>query len=95
MEFSRQEYWSGLPFPSPGNLPNTGIEHWSPMLRADSLLPEPQDTKCYTLRKSPQSSCLITFQLCHLSNIMFWLKQLKTSMFKIASLGEIPWQSRG
>ena len=32
--FPRQEYWSGLPFPSPGNLPNLGIELWSPTLQA-------------------------------------------------------------
>ena len=37
MEFSRQEYWSGLPFPSPGDLPNLGIELRSPALQADSL----------------------------------------------------------
>ena len=43
MGFSRQEYWSGLPFPSPGDLPNPGIEPWSPVLQVDShsLLPEP------------------------------------------------------
>ena len=35
--FSRQEYWSGLPFPSPGDLPNLGIEPGSPALQADSL----------------------------------------------------------
>ena len=33
MEFSRQEYWSGLPFPSPGDLPNTGTEPMSPTLQ--------------------------------------------------------------
>ena len=41
MGFSRQEYWSGLPFPSPGNLPDPGIEPKSlasPALQADSLL---------------------------------------------------------
>ena len=38
VEFSRQEYWSGLPFPSPGDLPNPGIEPGSPALEADSLL---------------------------------------------------------
>ena len=38
MEFSRQEYWSGLPFPSPGDLPNPGIEPESPKLAEDSLL---------------------------------------------------------
>ena len=36
MGFSRQEYWSGLPFPSPGDLPNPGIEPASPVLRVDS-----------------------------------------------------------
>ena len=41
MEFSRQEYWSGLPFPSPGDLPNPGIEPRSPALQADSLPSEP------------------------------------------------------
>ena len=35
--FSRQEYWSGLPFPSPGDLPDPGIEPWSPALQADAL----------------------------------------------------------
>ena len=37
MEFSRQGYWSGLPFPSPGDLPNPVIEPESPALQADSL----------------------------------------------------------
>ena len=37
MEFSRQEYWSGLPFPSPGDLPDPGIEPKSPTLQADTL----------------------------------------------------------
>ena len=41
MEFSRQEYWSGLPFPSPGDLPDPGNELWSPALRADTLPSEP------------------------------------------------------
>ena len=41
MGFSRQEYWSGLPFPSPGDLPDPGIKPSSPTLQADSLLSEP------------------------------------------------------
>ena len=41
MGFSRQEYWSGLPCPPPGDLPNPGIEPWPPALQADSLLSEP------------------------------------------------------
>ena len=41
MEFSRQEYWSVLPFPSPGVLPDPGIEAGSPALQADSVASEP------------------------------------------------------
>ena len=41
MGFSRQEYWSGLPFPSPGEFPNPRIELRSPTLQADSLPSEP------------------------------------------------------
>ena len=41
MESSRQEYWSGLPFPSPRDVPNPGIKPWSPALQADSVLSEP------------------------------------------------------
>ena len=41
MGFSRQEYWSGLPFPSPGDLPDPGIEPRSPALKADALTSEP------------------------------------------------------
>ena len=40
MGFSRQEYWSRLPFPFPGDLPNPGIEPGSPALQVNSLLPE-------------------------------------------------------
>ena len=46
MGFSRQAYWSGLPFPSPGDLPDPGIEPWSPALQADALTSEPV---CHTL----------------------------------------------
>ena len=42
MEFSRPEYWSGKPFPSPGELPYPGIKPRSPALQADSLPVEPQ-----------------------------------------------------
>ena len=42
MGFSRQKCWSGLPFPSPGDRPDPGIEPWSPALRADSLPSEPR-----------------------------------------------------
>ena len=50
MEFSRQEYWSGLPFSPPGDLPDPGIEPKalvSPALQADSLLFEPSGSCVY------------------------------------------------
>ena len=43
MGFSRQEYWSGLPFPSPGDLPNLGNKPRSPTLQADALTSAPQN----------------------------------------------------
>ena len=51
MGFSRQEYWSGLPFPSPGNLPDPGIEPRSPSFQADALTSEPPG-------KPYEASCL-------------------------------------
>ena len=42
LEFSRQEYWSGLPCPSPGDLPDPGTKPSSPVLQVDSLPAEPQ-----------------------------------------------------
>ena len=44
MGFSRQEYWNGLPFPSPGDLPDPGTEPGSPALQADALTSEPPGT---------------------------------------------------
>ena len=44
MGFSRQKYWSGLPFPSPGDLPEPGIEQRSPAFQADALTSEPPGT---------------------------------------------------
>ena len=53
MEFSRQEYWSGLPFPSPGELPNPGIEPGSPTSQADALPSEPPG-KTRMLKRLPK-----------------------------------------
>ena len=47
--FSRQEYWSGLPLPSPGDLPNPGIEPKSPALQTDSLPFELPEKPCFTV----------------------------------------------
>ena len=48
MKFSRQECWVGLPFPSPGDLPNPGIKPESPTLKADALSSEPAGKLCVT-----------------------------------------------
>ena len=50
MGFSRQEYWSGLPFSSPGDLPDSGIKPRSPALQADSLLTELRGKPSLTIR---------------------------------------------
>ena len=68
MEFSRPRYWSGSPFPSPGDLPNLGVEPRSPALRADSLPAEtpgkPKNTGVGSLSllqgiSQPRNRCLI------------------------------------
>ena len=50
MGFSRQEYWSGLPFPSPGDLPDPGIKPRSPTLQADAVTSEPRWLRCPMLQ---------------------------------------------
>ena len=57
MEFSRQEYWSGLPFPSPGDPPSPGNEPRSPSLQADSLPSEPH-SKMIKVNKTKQNKIL-------------------------------------
>jgi len=57
--FSRQEFWSGLPFPSPGDLPNPGIEPRCPAMQADALPSEPQGK---TLHYSRSGSKKIVLQ---------------------------------
>ena len=52
MGFSRQEHWTGLPFPSPGDLPNPGIKPGSPALQGGALLSEPlEDVIVYATLK--------------------------------------------
>ena len=52
MEFFRQEYWSGLRFPSPVDLPDSGIKRGSPALQADSLQSEPPGKPIYNKPKT-------------------------------------------
>ena len=53
MGFSRQECWSGLPFPSPGDLPDPGIEPVSPALQADAWPSEPPEHECEVAQSCP------------------------------------------
>ena len=61
MEFSGQEYWSGLPFPSPGDCPNPGIKTESPALQADCLLSESQGKPLFLIRMMNNSLLCYTF----------------------------------
>ena len=65
MGFSRQEYWSELPFPSPGDLPNPGIEPRSPRLQADALTSEPPGFSLFldyfvVVKKSESDTYMLT-----------------------------------
>ena len=64
MGFSRQEYWSGLPFPSPGNLPNPGIEPRSPTLQTDALPSEPSGKSFYVKYMECLCNIHISGSLC-------------------------------
>ena len=57
MGFSRQKYWSGLPCPPPGGLPNSGIKPRSPALQADSLPSEPPGKPRWLYGKEPSCRC--------------------------------------
>ena len=70
MGFSRQEYWSGLPFPSPRDLPNPGIKPGSPALQADALSSEPPGKPLHSLGLYNNNvSCLKTVS----GEKAFWL----------------------
>ena len=61
MGFSRQEYWSGLPFPSAGDLPEPGIEPGSAALLADTLPPEPPGKSHIPLYSGSKGKCFHLF----------------------------------
>ena len=69
MGFSRQEYWSGLPFPSPGGLPDPGIEPKSSTLEADALTSEPPGKSIffYNLAKYEHFSMFLYFNSSQVS----------------------------
>ena len=105
MGFSRQEYWSGLSFPSPGALPDPGIEPRSPASQADSLPTEPPGDGIWILVKW-QAPCSISpytlsYNHCYILEGFFNCQRIKSPKgqdhhFKEASsqplLGHVFWQ---
>ena len=85
MEFSRQEYWSRLPFPSPRDLPNPGIKPGSPTLQADALPSEsPGNQKLWDAAKAGLGGKFIAIQPYlkkqekhQIDNLTLRLKQLE------------------
>ena len=67
MGFSRQEYWSGLSFPSPGDLPDPGIEPGSPAFQADALTCEPPGKSVLTV------TVVLCFPECHTVGIIQYI----------------------
>ena len=72
MELSRQEYWSGYPFPSPGDLPDSGIKPRSPSLQADSLPSKPPWAPIFYFQKT--------------TLIWLWLPMVDTSPYLLRHL---------
>ena len=83
MGFSRKEYWSGLPFPSPGDLPNPGIEPRSPTLQANALTSEPAPTILWSQVNSREGTQL------HPSTEN-WIKDLLNMAQLIRTIPSIP-----
>ena len=85
MEFPRQEYWSGLLFPSPGDLPNPGIKPGSPTLQTDALLSEPPDKLDYDWIWFKKDSWVLLFwNLMTFSGL--WKIRTRCLSFKALSL---------
>ena len=88
MGFPRQEYWSGLPFPSPGDLLDPGIESTSPALAGRFFTPEPPGKPCYCLLSNILSAGLIQHNFCFLDTrneswkYRVWLGIAKADLFK-------------
>ena len=86
MEFSRQEYWSGLPFSSPGNLPDPGIEPESPSWQADSLPSKSPGKLMYIIHTITYQ---ITFYISYLYHIVYIIFIHTHTVFKNADCFEV------
>ena len=93
MGFSRQEYWIGLPFPSPGNLPNPGMEPWSPALQADALSSEPPSYRTIALISHASKVMLKILQArlqqyinCELPDVQAGFRKVRGTRDQIANI---------
>ena len=76
MGFSRQECWSGLPFPSPGDLPNPGTEPGSPALQTDALPSEPPGKpKCDLVGRENVSMSKLALSLFSFPSLDFCVRR--------------------
>ena len=92
MEFSRQEYWSGWPFPFPGDLCYPGIEPWSPALQADSLCLSYQGSQT-SLRKASATAKESLQNRFPDPSHQLWEKGSETAAYDLilsSYLGELP-----
>ena len=78
--FSRHEYWNGLPFPSPGDLPNPGIEPGSPALQADSLPTELREAQ------GTDNPLLSSVSSKHLSFWWWFYNKERTSLLRVSGV---------
>ena len=76
MGFSRKEYWSGLPFPSPGSPPNPGIKPRCPALQPDALPSEPPGKSSVCYCRYYNSECLCAYSCISHSDHCLWAKIL-------------------
>ena len=90
MEFSRQEYWSGLPFPSPEDLPNPGIKPGSPALQADALPSEPPG-KPFCSTKDTTKRWKIKLQEIHLNKDLLSVQFSSVQLLSRVWLFATPW----
>ena len=86
--FSRQEYWSGLPFPSPGDLPNPGIEPRSPALQADALASEPPAALSLSTKRPTGGAAVALLLYCRVTPPGGGIEQNFTSVFLLWELNE-------
>ena len=97
MGFSRQEYWSGLPFPSPGDLPDSGTEPGSPTLEADALISEPPGKPkntgvgCHSLFQEIFPTQELNWGLLHCRQILYQLSYQEVKSLSCVWLFATPW----